>query len=593
MTPEEKEIVREFLAALSLEEKSVSRGLASDRLGMAFRTAINELDWYVWNYTQQQERTTEQDEQYIIISQGVARLIRLSLQIHGGFPVPALTFRRQNGPYREVLTLVSNLGFIQHGRRIADSAFAGICKIKRGAEGRYDFVLPAGIVNPRAAEDDVNSHFAREIARVRHEYMRQAEGRNLQVVVKELHDENVFIYREHFMGYNADPLLDEYYFQIAWIDLRNDAGFDSFNELREFGGITYLKYTLAAAFINSLCLKHEAFCRAMVRKYSEIRMEDILTISADRAGLITSIREALNLVGRKFHHYTTTTEEQAKQIYEMIAITPRNADLLDGAFPALPCIIEFAHGGIVKCIAGRYRQMEFLLGALRRAYPREYDAYQQLREGSFQAAVEDLLGSSFPDLQMRRNIRLRKEGRELTDVDLAVIDPQHGHLLLIQLKFQDSAAGDFRVEASRMGRFRDESIRWLDIVSGWLNLIDEQTLRSTFRIPRGMRINHIRKLILGRHHAWSLRAVHLDDDTAFASWNQLINTVMLMEKRQGDFRTLNGLHAILRTYIVDAPDRYHRDQDSVEYVLNGLKFAVIRTDPAKLCPPAAVGAGGS
>lgn len=586
MTPEEREIIREFLAALSLEEESVSRGLASDRLGMAFRTAINELDWYVWNYRQQQERTAEQDEQYIIISQGVARLIRLSLQISGSFPVPALTFRRQSGPYREVLLLVSHLGFIQHGRRIADSAFAGICKVTRSAEGRYEFVLPAEIVNHGAVEDDVNDHFSKEISRIRNEFMQQAEGRNLQRVVNELHDENVFIYREHFMGYDADPLLDEYYFQIAWSDLRSEPGFDSFNELREFGGITYLKYTLAAACIISLCRKHEAFCQRMVKKHPEIRMEDILTISADRAGLIASIREALNLVGRKFLHYTTTTEEQAEQIYEIIAVTPRNADLLDGAFPALPCIIEFANGGIVQSLAGRYRQMEFLLGALRRAYPREYDAHQQLREGSFQTAVEGLLGSSFPNLEMRRNIRLRKEGRELTDVDLAVIDLQQGHLLLIQLKFQDVTRGDFRVEASRMGRFRDESVRWLDTVSLWLSSTDEQTLRSTFRIPRGMRINRIRKLILARHHAWSLRSVRLDDDTVFASWNQLINAVQLMEQRQGDFRTLNGLHAILRTYIVDALDRYHRDEGPVEYVLDSLKFAVIQADPAELSSPA-------
>ena len=585
MTPEEREIIREFLAALSLEEEIVSRELASDRLGIAFRTAINELDWYVWNYRQQQEPTAEQAEQYIIISQGVARLIRLSLQINGGFPVPALTFRRQNGPYREVLSLVSHLGFIQHGRRIADSAFAGLCKVTRSAEGRYEFVLPAEIVNHGAVEDDINNHFSRETARVRNEFLQTAEGRNLQRVVNELHDENVFVYSEHFMGYDADPLLDDHYLQIAWSDLKSEPGFDSFNETREFGGITYLKYMLAAAFITSLCLKHEAFCQRMVKKYPEIRMEDILTISADRAGLITSICEALNLVGRKFLHYTTTTEEQAEQIYEIIAVTPRNADLLDGAFPALPCIIEFADGGVVTCLAGRFRQMEFLLGALRRAYPREYDAHQQLREGSFQTAVEGLLGSSFPNLEMRRNIKLRREGRELTDVDLAVIDLQQGHLLLIQLKFQDVTRGDFRVEASRIGRFRDESVRWLDTVSQWLSSTDVQTLRSTFRIPRGMRINRIRKLILARHQAWSLRSVRLDDDTVFASWNQLINTVQLMEQQQGDFRTLNGLHAILRTFIVDAPDRYHLDEGAVEYVLDSLKFAVIQADTTELSSP--------
>jgi hypothetical protein len=91
---------------------------------MAFRTAINELDWYVWNYAQQKEPTEEQSEQYYLIL-GVARLIRLMLQIHSSFPFPALTFRRQKGPYREVLTVIAHLGFIQHGRRVSDSAFAG------------------------------------------------------------------------------------------------------------------------------------------------------------------------------------------------------------------------------------------------------------------------------------------------------------------------------------------------------------------------------------------------------------------------------------------------------------------------------------
>ncbi|MET3225834.1 hypothetical protein ABIF35_006621 [Bradyrhizobium japonicum] len=579
MTPEEWEIIREFQAELVREEESVIRNLASDQLGMAFRTAINELDWYVWNYAQQDEPTEEQEEQYLIISLGVARLVRLSMQLHSGFPVPALTFRRQNGPYREVLTVISQLGFIQHGRRIAETALVGICQVRRGDEGRYEFVFPAGIIDHGAVEEDVRSHLVRDNARTLRESLQQWQARNPGIAFDELHDENVFIYREHFMGYEADPLLDEYYFSVAWSRLVTARGFDSFNERREFGGVTFLKYTLAAAFVNSLCLKHEAFCRTMVRKHPEVRMEDILTISADRAEFIESIRDAINAIGRHFQHYTTTTKEQATQIYEVIAATPRNAELLDGAAPALPCIVEFSQDGIIQCLFGRHRQMEFLLGSLRRAYRKEFDSYQRLREGSFQSAVERLLTGSFPDLEMRRNVRLRRDGKDLTDIDLAVIDRHQGYLLLIQLKFQDSAASDFRVDASRMKHFRDESLRWLEVVSGWLEATSEQNLRATFRIPRGLQIKRIRKLVLGRHHAWSLRSAQLDDDTSFATWDQLFNSVILMEKQQGDFRTLGGLHTVLRTYIVDSPDRFHRDQSPVEYVLNTLKFAVMQTAP--------------
>lgn len=137
MTPEEREIIGDFLNELAREEENLHHDIRLDRVGLAFRTAINELDWYVWNYRHQQEPTEEQEEQYYLISLGVARLVLLSMQIHRGYPVPALTFRRERRLYSEVLSLVSHLGFIQHGRRVSDPAFAGFCQVTRGPEGRY------------------------------------------------------------------------------------------------------------------------------------------------------------------------------------------------------------------------------------------------------------------------------------------------------------------------------------------------------------------------------------------------------------------------------------------------------------------------
>jgi hypothetical protein len=55
-----------------------------------------------------------------------------------------------------------------------------------------------------------------------------------------------------------------------------------------------------------------------------------------------------------------------------------------------------------------------------------------------------------------------------------------------------------------------------------------------------------------------------------------VNAVMLMEKQQGDFRTLNGLYGLLRKHIVGAAPRHHEDEEPVEFVLDGLKFAVLQ-----------------
>jgi hypothetical protein len=588
VTPEENSTLQEFLEALTSEERIVMEGLANDRLGISLRTAVNELDWYTYNFTRQSEPTSEQNEHFYLMGPGVARLVGIMLGAHAEFTVPTLMFRRQGGPYRQVLEILSRLGFIQHGRRLADTVRTGLGSVSRSDGGRFEFVLPARVRDEEAVERDVATHFRRETARLHQEQMATSEGRRLRTEVNALLKENVAVFREHFMGYDAHPLLDEYFFQMAWADLTGTAGYDSFNELREFGGIRFLKYLLAVAFVNSLCLKHEAFCAAMTKKHPSVRLEDILTITSDRAGFVASIRDALNLFGLDFQNYTRTSLDEAWRIYEVIAITRRNLALLDRVWPPLPCVIEFSSSGVIKFVSGRHRQMEFVLDSLRHSFPREYDSHQRLREESQQRGIETLLGEVFTGLEVRRNVNLRRDGKLLTDVDLAVIDRRFGDLLLIQLKFQDKPGPDPRAVASRMGRFREETVRWLAAVGGWLNSSDMRQVKSAFRVPREVSVTRIRKVIIGHHHAWPLQSVKLDDDTAYATWSQFLNVVMLMKLRQGDFRTLNGLFSQLRTHIVGATPRYHENEPPVEYVLDGLRFAIRHEsdDPLINLPPA-------
>jgi len=54
--------------------------------------------------------------------------------------------------------------------------------------------------------------------------------------------ENVYVWRDLFMGYNADPFLDDIFFTIAWGQIAATPQFDSFNELKKFGGVTYLGF---------------------------------------------------------------------------------------------------------------------------------------------------------------------------------------------------------------------------------------------------------------------------------------------------------------------------------------------------------------
>jgi hypothetical protein len=570
----EPEVLADFLEALSKEETMAASTLEADDLGLHLVVALNELNLFIFSYSQQEAASEERNSQFYVMWPGVVRLVSLMLQLHQDFSVPMMTIRTRQGPFKAILEVVAHLGFIQHGRRVAETTATGLSRISRTEEGAFEFLLPERLVDEKAHERNIDEHFRSELARLRRQRSEGVEGKKVISTVDTLLSENVYVWAGNFIGYDADPLLDEYFFQRAWSDLQLTSGYDSFNEHKTFDGVPFLKYLLAVAYVNSLCLKHEAFCKALVKKEPNICLEDILTISADRAGFVKSISDALNLFGLDYKSYSMTSVEEAWKIYEVLALTRRNLHLLESPGAPLPCIIEFSEAAIIKFTSGRHQQMEFMLGSLRRSFRREYDNHQRSRERSMQRALRDLFTTAFPGLDVRENVRLRIGRRVITDVDFALIDRRFGDLFLFQLKFQDPLGSSFRITAAKVARFRKEIIRWLDAVRLWQASTDEKALRGAFRVSRGVKISRVRKLIVARHHAYPLRAISLDEDVAYANWDQLVNSVELMKHRQGDFRTLAGLFALLRQYIVGADDRYHYDESPVEYCLNSIKFIV-------------------
>jgi hypothetical protein len=569
-----KETLLAFLEELRLEEQSIAASLSTDTLGIVFRVALNELDWYSYNIIRAPEPSRDLAEHWYMLRSGVARIVKLSSEANAAFSVPTITLRRHSELSRRVLEIACHLGFIQFGRQIADNVHAGRCEIERTSETTFDFRLPDKLIDSEAHERDVTDHYRREARRIRTESTENtSEGKEQAADIETLLENNVFIFREYFMGYHADPLLDEYFFRYAWSELQISDEFDSFNECCCFGGIPYLKYLIAAAYLFSICIKHERYCAAMVRKYPSILIEDILTISADRNTFVTEMFHALNYFGATFDNYTTTSMEEAWRIYEILSVNRRNIQIINRPATPLPCLVEFSDSAIIKLVSGRYDLPAFLLQSLRHHHPHDYDSNQRSREGSMQRALVNLMSASFPGFESRMNITIRMDGRILTDIDFVIIDSHYGDVIFCQLKFQDTYGADFRARESRMSRLLEESVGWLSAIDRWV-ATGEPAVRSALRLPRRHRITRIRKLIIARHHAHPLQGASLDENTAFATWPQFFNAVELMKKIQGDYRTINGLFTFLQKHIVAATTRYHYDEEPTEYCLNRIKFTV-------------------
>ena len=80
--------LKAFYTALNEQELAIAAPLSQDNLGIALRAAINELDWYFYNYRRSKDPTEEQQEQLYILQLGVTRLISLALNARPAYDVP-------------------------------------------------------------------------------------------------------------------------------------------------------------------------------------------------------------------------------------------------------------------------------------------------------------------------------------------------------------------------------------------------------------------------------------------------------------------------------------------------------------------------
>lgn len=450
--------ISNFFEALNKEEARLAPRLAGDRLGIQLRCALSELDWHHYNITRTQEPTYEQQESYYILQLGVVRLIHLALSSRPAFDVPMVSFPRQSELSGAVLEIASALGMIQHGRRVAQYVAMGVGEISEDEQGEFNVKLPERLVNSSGHEKDVLDGFTFESRKWFERAMQAGPFRKEERKVEEKLYDLVRPWETHFIGYDADPLLDDYFFGLAYFNIQLQEGIDSFHYALRFGGVPYQHYILALTFLLSNYMRHERFAEALVRKDESIRLENVLTITSDVDSFIEDLREAVNYFGSVYEDYEELGMDDARTVFDVLSCGRHSLDLVSAPGSPIPLIVQCSDQGFIRCLAGaRSEPVRFLLEALRYHFPKDYDRNQCSREGSFQRAVKRVLGKAFKGLDFHENLRVKAAGKVLTDVDLVVVEKATGIVLLCQLKHQDLYGFNLHAERIRGGRLVEQA----------------------------------------------------------------------------------------------------------------------------------------
>jgi len=564
--------LRSFFDALSEQEKLFQAELASDSLGIALRTAVNELDWYAYNMARSGEPNLEQQEQFYILSIGVARLIKLGLDARPSYDVPVIMFPRTRELTISALECASGLGMIQHGRRVAQTVSWNRGEIEQTGETEFVITLPEKIYDEDSLEKSILEHYTAQSAQIFEEIVSSDRFKELGGKVSGLLSQLVYPFAEHFIGYGGDPILDLYFFGIARHRLQCQRGFDSFKFNLKFGGVEFQKYILALDFVTGIAIRHERFAEALAEKEEKSRIENLLTISVEVEPFVESLREAVNFLGQDVIGFTEASPEQAVTIFKVLSIDRESTELLDRPGCALPPFIRVSDSGAIRCQTGAlHYAMQFLLDALRWHFPNDYSKNQATRETSMQAAVERVMTEAYDNLLFRRNVRLRYDGRVLTDVDLVVAEPRTGLVLFFQLKHQDMYGADLHAEAQRKERLQTQIEKWNAATSEWLDASDRESVSSATRLPKGFPEPSVKRIILTRHFAGNLHSDRHSNPPLSSNWEVFFNAVELAKQKHGGAAVSDVLGHIEKS-MSESAKRTHVSEPESEWIIRDLKF---------------------
>lgn len=566
-------VLTKFFAALTAQEAKIAEVFKHDKIGQLLKAAISEVDWYRYNFLRTNEMSREREEHFYILQIGITRLVHLALKMRPSFDLPVITFVRHPSISLPVLQILGALGMIEHGRRVAQSITAGIGEIEQIGDNEFCITLPEKVFDDEHYERIVAAHYSNQSRQLFSEIFKKKVAGQIQGEVDDALHELVYAWKEHFIGYGATPILDEYFFSVAYAELQVQDGFDSFNGATEFGGIAYRTYLLALTFVVAIFTRHERFAEALVRKNPTTKLENVLTVTSDTPEFLQSLVEALNHFGQPIQGYKKVGLGDAQRIFAVLSVSRDNLALLDNPGSAVPLLIQSSEEGFIRCLLGaQLSPLKFLLDSLRHHYPGDYDRNQQTREKSMQVGLTRVLDGVIPNLIYRENIKIKVDGKLLTDLDAVVIDEKAGIVFLCQLKYQELYGEDLHAKRERTTRLKDQVANWLGALDHWEKSVDDATMRATLRLPKSLENFSVLRVVISRHYAYPLKNVVLGDGTIYANWAQFYNAVELAKRDAGDNVSLGVVFDKIEEMVKPAQPHEHEVEPRTRWTIDDLVF---------------------
>jgi hypothetical protein len=427
--------------------------------------------------------------------------------------------------------------------------------------GTYDFYLVENATGVEGAERLDGNHFNVLLRRIHEKDRVWEELERRRGAIMDKMATMVEPFEKHYIRYDAEPQVDEYYHDLSSALAPTRNGWDAFPQQTLFGGIPFAKYIDCVRVLMGFALKHLDFCVLLGNKNTAINPINTVTVPCTWLNACRYMSYALEI-----------PEAESEQLMLTTSITPENAEH-HFSTPSGPFASHYmiGKGSAVRLITGCLdNPFHFMLRELRRKFSDDWDRSVDCREPIFRGELIALLSRYGQIVSFSDSIDITTDAGK-TDIDTFAFDPVAKVAGLFQLKWQEQFAGSMRERESRKSNFLKTGNSWIEKVSNWIESGRMPQTLVSLGMPKHLAnaINQTRLFVIGRNFSHFSGEFQTDPRAAWGTWSQLLR---LTESPRDGESPLTTLFDLIR---LDSPVMRSKHSGAREELeVDGLRLVI-------------------
>ncbi|TXH06305.1 MAG: hypothetical protein E6R07_00505 [Nevskiaceae bacterium] len=313
----------------------------------------------------------------------------------------------------------------------------------------------------------------------------------------------------------------------------------------KLGAITGADIGGVGAALISLHAKHVGCVSVAKKLFDQVSVAQSLPIWGPRAEL----EQAISLM-------SGCSEPVVHAVFNAVAMTSEQAKrLANHSTPLIPMLFDLGNGFILRPVSCLTRN-PFTAVSTQHQWldPRAEHAVTADREKWMREQLYGIFGGK-RYIRFPSNLKLRRGGAVLTDIDAIIYDRLTGDVGLFQLKWQDYSTNDVRQLRSKAANLSAELVDWSGKVKSWIEENGVSALDQSLRLKQKRR-EAVRSVLLFAISRSSIRTqgygVKTDAPSlAMAVWPQFVRARMEIGPSE---RSLRDIHARLLEEHKQMPD---------------------------------------